>query len=159
MTDKNNSIDIILAKTLTCHFCIQFKPIWDAAIDNNNIISKQVGGRKLNFNAFDMNDPTDKNNFMKKYTGLIEILEGYPTVYMQFKHDDKLKTVQVEHTSVNVRTGGGSSHTNDKTEEAAKRFLNNIVNAYKTLTSENKSVLLMFKMVGKMIMNLLDMVI
>ena len=133
----NNSVDIILAKTATCPFCINFNPIWEAAANENNL-TKQLGGRKVNFNAFDMKKLEDKNKFESKYTGLSEILEGYPTVYIQFFHDDKLKTAQVEHTSINVRTGGGSN--NNKTQEAVDRFLNNIVNVYKTLTSDNKAV-------------------
>ena len=85
---------------------------------------------------------------MGKHKGLIELIEGYPTVYIQFNHDGKIKTAQVEHTSTNVRIDGGNS--DDKIEEASKRFLNNIVNIYKTLTSDNKSIFIDAQTGGKL---------
>ena len=143
MSKQSNNFDIILTKTLTCPYCVAFEPIWDESAKKTEGLSKQIGGKTINFKSYNMKDQGDVNSLNKDYLGLTELIDGYPTVFIHFDHDGKIKVVQVEHTS--IHRGGsmfGSNNNNNKeeVEEAAKKFLNNIVNAYKTATSDNKAV-------------------
>ena len=139
---NNNEFDIILTKTLTCPFCVAFEPIWDDARKKQSL-SKQLGGKKINFKSYNMKDQGDVNSLNKDYVGLTELIDGYPTVFIHFNHDGKIKVAQVEHTSIsrgNNMFGGQNNNNKKEVEEAANKFLNNIVNAYKTVTSDNKAV-------------------
>jgi thiol-disulfide isomerase/thioredoxin len=138
--EQDNNFNIILTKTLTCPYCIDFTPIWDSAVKKNNL-SKQLGGKKINFRSYNMKDQGDVNSLNQDYMGLTQLIEGYPTVFAYFKHDGKTKVVQVEHTSIprgNSMLGG--TNNNKEIDDAANKFLNNITNAYKTATSDNKAV-------------------
>jgi hypothetical protein len=139
---SKNSVDIILVKSATCPHCIRFDPVWKYTSENHNL-TKQLGGSKqINFKSYDMVKQGEKTALQRDYTGLYEVVDGYPTALLHFFHDDKIRVVQVEHTSINMRGGYQDNNTNNikLIKEASDKFLQNIINKYNTIVSNKKEV-------------------
>ena len=97
-------ITIILAKASWCHHCQNFMPIFEQAAEkiktNNNFANKTI-----NFVTYDVEDPSQKNSFMNEHPGLIDFLEGYPTVYMKIKKDNNIRTDFINHKTIEKKIG------------------------------------------------------
>ncbi len=126
-------IRIVLAKASWCPHCTDFTPIFEKAKDKINS-KKQLGGVKIYLVSFELDNDNEKDRFINEYPGLIDFLEGYPTVYFQLKSDNgRPKTEFINHTI--------SREQNDEgIEKAAEEFIENIVNKYESIKSGKKEI-------------------
>ena len=129
----SQGITIILAKASWCPHCIDFTPIYELAMNKINP-EKQLEGTNINFVSFELDKEIEKTRFINEYPGLIDFLEGYPTVYFQLSGDNgRPKTEFINHT-VSREQG------NKGLEKAAEEFIENIVNKYKSIKSGKKEI-------------------
>jgi hypothetical protein len=133
----SHQINIILAKASWCQHCDNFTPIYELAKEQINS-AKQLDNCKITFESYEVDKDDQGREFKAKYPGLIDYLEGYPTVYfrmgeLQGGEPNKIKTEFINHT---VAKGS------DKKElkSAADDFIENIVNKYKSILSGNKEL-------------------
>lgn len=126
-------ITVILVKTSWCPHCQHFTPIFDKA---SNLIkmNNDMKDKNVKFISYDMENPVEKNNFINDNPGLIEFLEGYPTVFLKIKNDKKIRTEYIDHTVIDNSIKDADKALN----MASNNFINNIVNKYKTINSDNK---------------------
>ena len=128
----SHQINIILAKTSWCHHCKDFSPIYNLAIEKIKP-ANQLDGCKIDFISYELDKPDEERKFKSDYPGLIDHLEGYPSVYFQMIENgtNKKKTEFINHSV--MRESG------DKGEDkAVEEFINNIVNKYKSILSGGK---------------------
>ncbi|AYV80080.1 MAG: hypothetical protein Gaeavirus8_11 [Gaeavirus sp.] len=126
MPDK---VTIILAKSKGCPHCTHFTPIFDAASEKikSNSDLKETD---IKFESYELSDEQISKQFNDDHPGLLDNLQGYPTVYMEVKRGNNIRTDFISHTV--------SENGNDK--KAVNEFINNIVNQYKTSTSDKKDI-------------------
>ena len=125
----SHEITIILAKASWCPHCVDFTPIYEIA--QSKLKPNQVDNCNINFISFELDDNSQKNRFLQEYPGLIDFLEGYPTVYFQMKElngGSRAKTEFINHTISKQQNKQGL-------DEAATEFIQNIVNKYKSIKS------------------------
>lgn len=126
----SHEITIILAKTSWCPHCVNFTPIYELAeqkIKPNN----ELDGCKIKFASFELDNSSEKDRFTKEYPGLIDFLEGYPTVYFQMNESNsktRPKTEFINHTLSREEGKQGL-------DKAVKEFIQNIINKYKSIKS------------------------
>lgn len=134
----SHMINIILAKASWCPHCLDFAPIYELA--QKKINSEQdLDNCEITFDSYELDKNNQKSDFMKKYPGLIDFLEGYPTVYFRMSdlneknEKNKTKTEFINHAVAN-------GQDKKALEDAANEFVNNIVNKYKSMLSDNKEL-------------------
>ena len=128
----SHQINIILAKASWCPHCVDFTPIFESA--QQKLKPSQIDGCLVKFVSFELDKANEKNRFQQEYPGLIDFLEGYPTVYFQMTEKDgksRPKTEFVNHTISREQGKQGI-------EKAAQEFVQNIINKYKSIKSGNK---------------------
>jgi thiol-disulfide isomerase/thioredoxin len=127
----SKKINVILAKASWCPHCIHFTPIYEKA-KTKAVKDKRLSGLDINFLSFELDRTDEQNRFKEEYPGLIDYLQGYPSVYFQIIDDKKKKKTDfVDHT-----VAEGSSDKD--VDRAVENFLNNIVNKYKSMNSDGK---------------------
>lgn len=142
---SNNKVSIILAKANWCQHCIHFTPIFKLAEEQ---INKQLKLEKdidkdFVFYSFDVENSEEKEKFKNEFPGLIDFIEGYPTVYMQSHNGKNIRTDFIDHVNINSNNNEDLSKTeviNRLQNEAASKFINNIINKYKTIYSPTKDL-------------------
>lgn len=131
----SHQINIILAKASWCPHCVDFTPIYELA--KEKIKSTQLDNCKINFDSYELDKEHQANEFKEKYPGLIDFLEGYPTVYFRITElnnkSNKVKTEFINHSVA-------KEQTEKSLHSAAEEFIDNIVNKYKSLLSDNKEL-------------------
>ncbi len=128
----SHDITVILAKASWCHYCDDFSPIYELA--QKKIKSSDFDNCSINLVSFIMDRPGEKEKFEQQYPGLLEYLEGYPTVYFQMsekKSGSRPKTEFINHTIAREKGEKGI-------EKAVQEFIQNIKNKYKSIKSGNK---------------------
>jgi thiol-disulfide isomerase/thioredoxin len=128
----SQEINIVLARANWCGHCQHFEPIFE---HSKNIYKNNDELKKLNieFKDFDLAEDNGKNSFMLSHFNAMDKVEGYPTVLVNVRTKNNNKYLIVPHTVIDEKI-----NKKDQTEEAAKRFLQNISNALKSESSENK---------------------
>lgn len=125
----SHNITVILAKASWCPHCVDFTPIYKLA--KEKIKPKDIDNCQINFVSFELDKNGEKERFQQEYPGLIDFLEGYPTVYFQMTEkngNSRPKTEFISHTT--AKQGG--------VEQAVQEFVKNIINKYKSIKSDNK---------------------
>jgi thiol-disulfide isomerase/thioredoxin len=92
---SNKEFKVILSKVGWCGHCTDFLPVFNKSknLIKNNKTLKNI---KVDFEVYDMEQ--DKGIFETKYGGLVDKVEGYPTVFLaQIKNDKLSKTVEIGH--------------------------------------------------------------
>ena len=127
MVINNNEIQVILAKRDGCGYCTMFQPIFEMAKKICEIEKPHI-----KFESYDHALPQEENNFNQTYKGFNIMLEGFPTIFLQFKVNDKIKNTMADTTQINTKL---NKTEEELVEEAAHRFIENVLNQYKTYTS------------------------
>lgn len=128
----SHKINVILAKASWCPHCVDFTPIYEftkTKIKPGN----QLDGCKINFVSYELDKPNEESKFRNEFPGLIDHLEGYPSVYFQMidNKTNKKKTEFINHSVAREQGDNG-------VEKAVDEFINNIVNKYKSILSGGK---------------------
>lgn len=130
-------IIIILTKAGYCSHCKNFEPIFTIA---KNIYKSNDFFKNFNvkFEDYDMVNNDIKNTFTINHNSIKDKIQWYPTVFVNIRDtNDKNNIINVylpiEHTVVDTKID-----EKNQQQEAAKRFLQNIINSIKTMESENK---------------------
>ena len=123
-------ITIILTKSSSCPHCKNFEPIYEKAkeiYESNNFLKNYV----IKFEDYDMVNDSERNTFAINHNSIVNKIEGYPTVFISIKGTNNYDAI--EHTIIDYKI-----NEKNQQEDAAKRFLENIVNQLKTLKSDSK---------------------
>ena len=132
----SHQINIILAKASWCPHCVDFTPIYELA--KEKIKSKQLDNCKIHFDSYELDKDNQASEFKQKYPGLIDFLEGYPTVYFRMSEIENNKPNKVKTEFINHAV---AKEQNEKSlHNAAEEFIDNIVNKYKSILSGNKEL-------------------
>lgn len=133
----SQEILIVLAKAGYCTYCKDFEPIFKTAknIYKSNDFLKDYN---IEFNEYDMVKPDISNTFMITHNKIKDDIKGYPTVFVNIRDDSDKKNIineyeMIEHVIIDTKI-----NEKKQVEEAAKRFLENIINGIKTLKSDSK---------------------
>lgn len=115
------NLKVILAKADYCGHCKDFLPIFERTVE---LSKKELPNSKFEIEEMDTRiNPSAHQNFKSKYgEDIYNKVQGYPTVILILEKDGEKTNITVEHAA------GGL-------EESAKKFLNNVINGYKTLKS------------------------
>jgi hypothetical protein len=122
-------ITVILAKTSWCPHCVNFTPIYESC--QEKVKPELFDNCSVHFQSYELDRPLEKNRFTEEHPGLMEHLQGYPTVYLKImdkNKNSKPKIEIIEHTVAKDR---------NSLNEARDEFLENIINRYKTIKSGN----------------------
>ena len=124
---------VVLAKAGWCGHCVRFMPVFEEACERD--IS---GYKNIIFEPYDLeskDNPTEKINFENSYPELKDKVLGFPTIFIIIhdEKDNKMIAGTIDHTEP-------VSDKKKDLNEAVQRFLNNIVNGFKTLESNGKSL-------------------
>lgn len=130
--DKN--ITVILVKASWCGFCKKFIKIYDKARDIHKSI-KFFDNYNLIFEDYDFANNDVEKLFSINHNNIINDIEGYPTIFIKLNNKNKNTYHKIESTLVDPNI-----NINNQENEAAKRFLENIINCIKTLESDNASL-------------------
>lgn len=129
---------IILVKAGYCGHCKNFEPIFKTAenIYKSNDFLKDYN---IKFEDYDMVSNDVRNTFMITHNDIKDKIKWYPTVFINIRDTNDKKNIineyiTIEHTVINPKI----AETNQAEAEAAKKFLENIVNGIKTLQSDSK---------------------
>ena len=124
-------INVILAKANWCGHCQHFEPIFkhSEGIYKNN---SQLKDLSIKFKEYDLANDDEKNTFMLNHFNAMDKVSGYPTVLLNIKSKSNNKYLTIGHTIVDEKVS-----KNNRTDEAAKRFLQNISNALESEGSDN----------------------
>lgn len=126
-----NVINIILAKASWCPHCVDFTPIYEKT--RGKIRPSDVDNCEINLKSYSLDNASEETKFKNEYPGLIEFLQGYPTVIFHMQENNSRPIIKfVEHT---VSKGKGEKEIDD----AVNEFVNNIKNMYKSIKSDNRT--------------------
>lgn len=133
----SQEIIIILAKAGYCGHCKNFEPIFKTAKNiykSNNFLKDY----NIKFDEYDMVEQDMNNTFTITHNKIKDDIRGYPTVFINIRDVGDKKNIvndymMIEHVIINPKID-----EEKQVEEAAKRFLENIVNGIKTLKSDSK---------------------
>jgi thiol-disulfide isomerase/thioredoxin len=128
----SHQINIILAKASWCPHCVDFTPIYESAKGKIKP-SAQLDGCKINFVSYELDKPSEESKFRQEFPGLIDYLQGYPSVYFQMI-DNKTQKKKTEFINHSVAREPGTKGE----QKAVDEFINNIVNKYKSILSGGK---------------------
>ena len=132
----SHQINIILAKASWCPHCVDFTPIYELAKERINS-KQQLDNCKITFDSYELDKENQASEFKQKHPGLIDFLEGYPTVYFRMNElnneSNKIKTEFINHATA-------KGQDEKALESAADEFIDNIVNKYKSILSGNKEL-------------------
>jgi len=127
------TIKILLVKADWCGYCRMFIPIFNKA---KEILKNKDS--KFELTAYEFADEKQnnlekdiksKNDFLNNYSSLEKKIEGYPTVFMIVNDKD----YNINTTSINENIS-----KDKQLEDAANKFINNILQTHKTVTSDRK---------------------
>lgn len=127
------TIKILLVKADWCGYCRMFVPIFNKA---KEILRNKDS--KFELTTYEFAD--EKQNILDKYTkskkefidnygNLEKKIEGYPTIFMIVNNKDY---------NINTTSVDENIPKDKQIEDAANKFINNILQQYKTVTSERK---------------------
>lgn len=130
---------IIFVKSGHCGHCRNFEPIYEIAkniYESNDFLKKY----DIKFEDYDMANDNIKNTFIISHNDIKDKIQWYPTIFINIRDvSDKNNIINsyssIEHTIINQKI-----NEKNQEEEAAKRFLENIVNGLKTLESDSKTL-------------------
>lgn len=131
----SQKIKIILAKSSECIYCQYFEPIFKTA-ENIYKLNDFFKNQELIFDNYNMIDKTVMTTFKNNYSELINQIKGYPTVFIYIEDTSNNKIIDfmmINHVIIDPKID-----KKKQVEEAANRFLENIINGIKTLKSDNK---------------------
>lgn len=130
----SNKISVILTRANWCPHCHHFEPIYNIAKDIYKEF-EELKNYEINFEDYDLADDDIKNTFMVNHYDIKDKIKGYPTVFVNLKNKNKHTNnyLTIDHTTINDEIKEIDQH-----EEAAKRFIKNIVNVLNTNNSDNK---------------------
>lgn len=136
----SQKIFIILAKAGYCIHCKNFEPIFTTA-KNICKFNDFLKNHDIKFDEYDMADNTIRNTFEINHHKIMDQIKGYPTVFINIRDTSNAKNIindylEIEHVVANHQM---DKDEDKQKEEAAKRFLENIVNGIKTLNSDSKT--------------------
>lgn len=124
----SGEITIILAKASWCPHCVNFTPIYELA-QNTIKPNNDLDGCPIKFLSYELDNENEKQIFIQTHPGLIDFLEGYPTVYFQYlKGGNRAKTEFINHTVAKEEGNKGI-------KKAVQEFVENIINKYKSIKS------------------------
>jgi len=131
---SNEQISIILARAYWCGHCQKFELIYNKV----KKIYKEVdylNNLEIKFEDYDIANDDIKKIFMINHYDIKDKIEGYPTVFINFKNKNKKinQYFPIEHTVIDENINKNEQH-----EEAAKRFMEKIINVLKSNNSDNK---------------------
>jgi len=123
LNELNNELTMILVKKHGCPYCTDFDPIYKNAVDKYPEIKHE---------EYDHFFPEQKNKFETNYSGLSMMLEGYPTVFLRFK----LPTGKIKYCFADTVQVDDNLPEKKQLDEASDRFINNVINKYKSYMSD-----------------------
>jgi thiol-disulfide isomerase/thioredoxin len=134
----SQKINVILAWAHWCHFCNDFKPIYDMAKEMYKK-SKELDNYDIEFEDYNIADDKIIGIFKLNHFEIKDKITGYPTIFINVKNTEKKNNkknnqyLQIEHTIINK-----NDKNNEKQlyEEAAKKFITNISIALKNINSD-----------------------
>ncbi len=117
----SKDLKVILAKADYCGHCKDFLPIFERTVE---LAKKELPNAEFVIEEMDTRiKPMSHDNFKKNYgEDIYNKVQGYPTVILILEKDGKKTDTTVEHAAGEL-------------EKSAEKFLNNVVNGYKTLKS------------------------
>ena len=120
----SKELKVVLVKADYCGHCKTFLPIYEKA---EEFAKKSLPNAEFVIEEMDKRiNPIAHENFESKYgKEILSKIDGYPTVVLILEKDGKKVDTIINHTV-------------GQTIEAAKNFLQNVSNAYKTLNSNGK---------------------
>lgn len=133
----NPEITIILAKAGYCSHCKNFEPIFEIAKNiykSNDFFSNY----NVKFEDYDMVNDDIKNTFIINHNNVKDKIQWYPTIFVNIRDTTNKNNLINEYLTIEHTTIDPKINEKKQQEEAAKRFLENIVNSIKTFESENK---------------------
>lgn len=127
---------IILVKSGICGYCINFKPIYKISENiykSNDFLNKY----DIKFEDYDMDNNDIKNIFIINHNDIKDKIKWYPTIFINIRDGNNAinSYLPIEHTIINHEI-----NEKNQEKEAAKRFLENIVNGIKTLESDSNTL-------------------
>jgi thiol-disulfide isomerase/thioredoxin len=131
MSDKN--ITILLAKANWCGHCQRFAPVFEYS-ENTYKENSYLKDYDIKFKSFDLADDDEKKNFMLSYLEAFNKVDGYPTILMIKKNNERLNYYHIDHVEVN------NPEDRDQIKSSSEIFIKNIENVLKSIDSENKSL-------------------
>ena len=134
----NPEILIILARANWCGHCKSFKPIFKSAenIYKSNDFLKDYN---IKFDDYDMVDADISNTFMITHNKIKDQIKWYPTVFVNIRDISDKKNMINKYIPIEPTIIDPKIDEKKQQEEAAKRFLENIINGIKTLQSDSKT--------------------
>jgi thiol-disulfide isomerase/thioredoxin len=133
----SHKINIILAKASWCPHCVDFTPIYELARKKINA-QMQLDNCEIDFDSYELDKDIQANEFKQKYPGLIDFLEGYPTVFFRMTEKQNNNPVKVKTEFINHSVANGG--TQQAMNNAAEEFIQNIINKYKSILSGGKEL-------------------
>ena len=126
----SQKVSIVLVRAFWCIHCQNFKIIYDKVKE----IYKEFdffNDLDIKFEDFDIANNDIHNTFMVNHYDIKDEIKGYPTIFINLKNETNKtnKYFPIDHTTINEK---------NNYEEAAKRFLINIINFLKSHNSDNK---------------------
>ena len=134
---QGQEITVIFVKADWCGHCKNFTKIYDEAIKLYKL-NNFLNNYNVNFEVYDIENNDRKNILSINHYEIIDKISGYPTIFIKSTNKlDKTRNIydQIDHTVINSEI-----NINNQKNEAANRFILNIVNYLKTLESDNTSL-------------------
>lgn len=134
----SQEILIILAKAGYCKYCKDFEPIFKTAEDicKSNDFLKDYN---IKFDDYDMANNDVRNTFMITHNKIKDQIKWYPTVFVNIRDTSDKKNMINNYITIEPTIIDPKIDEKKQQEEAAKRFLENIINGIKTLQSDSKT--------------------
>lgn len=134
----NSEILIILARVNWCGYCKDFKQIYEISKDicKSNDFLKDYN---IKFDDYDMENNDVKNTFIITHNKIKDQIKWYPTVFVNIRDTSDKKNMINEYMTIEPTIIDPKIDEKKQQEEAAKRFLENIINGIKTLQSDSKT--------------------
>jgi hypothetical protein len=128
---------IILTKAGYCGHCKNFEPIYEIAknIYKSNDFLKNYN---IKFEDYDMVNNDIKNTFIINHNNIKDKIQWYPTVFINIRDTNDKNNIVNEYLTIEHTVIDPKNDEKNQQQEAAKRFLENIINSIKTMETENK---------------------
>jgi hypothetical protein len=127
---NDDIVDVVLASTTWCPYCTKFKEIFNKAQEQLNL--ENIQNCIVNYLCWDLDISRKKEEFIKKYPGIINYIEGYPTVIILKKNgNNRPKMAIIPHSVAKTQGAQGIA-------EAIEVFNQNVINKLRDFDSDNK---------------------
>lgn len=133
----SQEILIIMAKAGYCSHCKNFEPIYEIAKNiykSNNFLKNY----NIKFEDYDMVNNDIKNTFIINHNDIKDKIKWYPTIFVNIRDTSDKNNIINEYSTIEHTIIDPKIEEKKQQEDAANRFLENIVNRIKTLEAENK---------------------